>query len=475
MIRIHSGAWAVVCLLMLLGLAPRAVAQHGRPQAPDSAAPSREVAPIAATRPLAGLPSPYVYSDGRFVVLLATGPTAVAMDSVRLRNIAPECAEHSSADALPPGAESESVGLGGRFLVVVVTSAHKGERACQIQWNLSPVSIWRAAAMPATDSSASAVPVAARLHVDGSFVAPSMAYARPSYQRTQSGWHRAGNQLRYYYDMSVVRPRPDGRPREIVVQIWDRGPTPVEFDIEPAAAEGLALQYVGWTLATAPLTGVGSRLAIDPSRRVAPPLERILDGARTDMITAGIRAAAWASVPGASFAGGDVIARLVSAEALLAQADPSLAQALIASIRRGHPCLSPPPGSSARLVELVEANRDAGRCRPVSAMRAASLSVVPGLGNLAVNDRRTAVIGAGFVGLAFTRALLMNSKASKRYAEYLASRDPAAVDAMYESVRDARGQRSTAIRIGVGLWVLDALSAVRGAKERERSIADDRF
>lgn len=475
MLRIPSRAGAMACSIALLAPLRYVAAQESRPAAPDSAPPSREVAPISATRPFGGLPSPHLISDAQYVVLVATGPTALALDTMRLRDVAPECAERSSADALPPGADSESVALGGQFLVVIVTGAQKGESDCQIRWNLSPLSIWRAATMPALGSGAPAVPVAARLRVDGSSVAAAMAYSRPSYERTRTGWRRAGNQLRYYYDMSVVRPRSDGLPHEIVVQVWDRGSTPAQFDLEPAAAEGLALQYVGWKLATTPPRGAAQQLAIAPSRRVPPALERILEGSRTDLLAAGIRAAAWLSTRRESSASSDVVARLISTEALLVEGDPALAEALIASVRREHPCLVPPLGSSARLVELVDANREASRCRPVSPMRSASLSIVPGLGNLAVNDRRTAAVGAGLVAAMFAGALLLNSQANQRYAEYQSSRDPAELDVIYDSVRDLRGQRATAIKIGVGLWALDALSAVRGAMSRERRIADDRF
>jgi hypothetical protein len=465
----------MACSIALLAPLRHVAAQEGRPAAPDSAPPSREVAPTPATRPHGGLPSPHLISDARYVVLVATGLTAMALDTVRRRDIAPQCAERFSADALPPGADSESVGLGGQFLVVVVTGAHKGEIACQIQWNLSPVSIWRAATMPAQGSSAPAVPVAARLRVDGSSVPAAMALSRPSYERTESGWRRAGNQLRYYYDMSVIRPRPDGLPHEIVVQVWDRGPIPAQFDLDPAAAEALALQYVGWKLSMTLPSAAAPQLAIAPSRRVLPALELILDSSRTDLIAAGIHAAAWGSSRRERSERSDVVARLISAEALLAQGDPALAEALIASVIREHPCLVPPPGSSTRLAELVAPNRRASRCRPVSPMRAASLSLVPGLGNLAVNERRTATLGAGLVAVAFVRALLLNSEANQRYAEYQASRNPTELAVIYESVRDLRGQRASAIKIGVGLWALDALSAVRGAMARERRIADDHF
>ena len=320
---------------------------------------------------------------------MAAGPTALALDTLRARGaVEPGCPEHAFASELPAGTDSESVALGGQTLVVIVAGAHRATNSCQVEWNLSPFTIWRAAALPGAQGSIARAPLAARLLVDGAAVEPLRAYTRPAYRRLATSWEREGNQLRYYYDMSVIRPRADGRPHQIAVRIWDRAPAPVTIEVESAEAERLALEYVSARLGEARSGDSASRLVIRPLVPVPNDLQRIVDSSRTDVVAAGVRAAAWVTSGRDSTPRNRAVARLLTAEALLARREPALAQAMVVSVQREHPCLVPPAGSSSTVVELARTNRAGASCRPVSPVRAGALSIVPGLGSLVANDRR---------------------------------------------------------------------------------------
>jgi hypothetical protein len=148
---------------------------------------------------------------------------------------------------------------------------------------------------------------------------------------------------------------------------------------------------------------------------------------------------------------------------------------MVVSVQREHPCLVPPAGSSSTVIELARTSRDAAPCRPVSPLRAASLSVVPGLGSLVANDRMGAAVGAIVVGSALFAAWHYESQARRRYAEYLASRDPVEIPVLYQSVTDLRTQRGVAIDVAVGTWIIDALWAAHSAHAHNQRVADDRF
>jgi len=453
MLRLHARPRAVVCSIALL--APfRLAAQQGRPPQPDSITPPGRLGPPPSS-PAAGAPGGSgpvgPISDGQFVVLIAAGPTALALDTLRGRGaVEPGCPEHAFASELPAGTDSESVALGGQTLVVIVTGAHRATNSCQVEWNLSPFTIWRAAALPGAQGSVARTPLSARLRIDGAEVEPLRAYTRPAYRRLPSGWEREGNQLRYYYDMSVVRPRADGRRHEIAVRIWDRAPAPTTIEVDSAEAERLALEYVGARLLAEPRSG------------------------DTDVVAAGVRAA-WVTAARDSAPRNRAVARLLTAEALLARREPALAQAMVVSVQREHPCLVPPAGSSSTVVELARTNRAGASCRPVSPVRAGALSIVPGLGSFVANDRLGGAVGAIVVGSAIFAALHFESQAKSRYAEYLASRNPVEIPVLYQTVTDLRTQRGVAIDVAVVSWIIDALWAVHGANAHNARIADDRF
>ncbi len=480
MLRTHSSR-AVACLLALSALlAPvrRSAAQGARPPEPDTlltrGAPS--AAPVY-RRSLDGLGVAQPTSDGHFVVLLASGPTARSLDTLRVRRLDGldvECREAAIASDLPAEGDLEPLALGGQFLVAVVTGARTGTTTCRTGWNLSPVSVWRGAMLPAGPNTLTLAPLATRLRIDGEAASPILAYRRPTFERTDAGWRRQGTQLRYYYDMSVVAPRSDGRPHAIALEIWDRRPFPTTFEVTAAEVDRLALEFVGWKLATTP-RDAAAQLDLRPTRPVARPLATILDTARRDVVAAGLRAVAWSSSTRGTSQRSDVLSRFVAAEALLAVNEPELAHAVVASVQHEHPCLIPPGGSSPRVVTFALSNDRSTRCRPVSSSRAAALSIVPGLGNLAVNDRRTAAIAAALVVGSFLQAVRLDSRLKEAYREYQAARDPLTIESRYGAVGDLRTQRGTAIGVGVGLWALDAVSAVWGAHARNRKIADDRF
>ena len=477
MLRLQACYLRMACAITLVLPLRPTTAQEGRPPAPDTITPrGRLSSALATTRSITGLGPAGPISDGQFVVLMAGGPTALALDTVRTRGaVEGGCPEHAFAGELPAGTDSESVALGGQTLVVIVEGAHRATNSCQVEWNLSPFSIWRAAALPGAQGSIARTPLAARLLVDGAPVEPLRGYTRPAYRRLATGWEREGNQLRYYYDMSVVRPRADGRPHEMAVRVWDRAPVPVTIRLEPLEAERLALEYVSARLAEPRAGDSASRLAIRPLIPVPRELQRIVDSARTDVVAAGMRSAAWVTTGRDSTPSNHAVARLLMAEALLARREPALAQAMVASVLREHPCLVPPAGASSTVVELAQTARTGAPCRPVSPVRAGAFSVVPGLGNLVAHDRMGAAVGAIVVGSAIFAALHYESQAKSRYAEYLASRDPVEIPVLYQSVIDLRTQRGVAINVAVGTWIIDALWAVRSANVHNARIADDRF
>jgi len=265
------------------------------------------------------------------------------------------------------------------------------------------------------------------------------------------------------------------RPHEMAVRVWDREPVPVTIRLEPLEAERLALEYVSARLAEQRAGDSASRLAIRPLIPVPRELQRIVDSARTDVVAAGMRSAAWVTTGRDSTPSNHAVARLLMAEALLARREPALAQAMVASVLREHPCLVPPAGASSTVVELAQTARTGAPCRPVSPVRAGAFSVVPGLGNLVAHDRMGAAVGAIVVGSAIFAALHYESQAKSRYAEYLASRDPVEIPVLYQSVIDLRTQRGVAINVAVGTWIIDALWAVRSANVHNARIADDRF
>jgi len=476
MLRIRARTLASGSSLLLLAPLATLDAQQGRPPQPDSIAPrAAAVQPLANARSLGRAPSPYLSSDGRFVVLIAPAPTASALDTLKARSLGADCAARSAAAELPAEDVPDPVSRSGRYLVVVVSGAQKGTDECEIAWNLSPFSIWHAAWMPPADGATARKPLSARLTIDGAPVEPAFAYARPPYLRTANGWRRDGSQLRYYYDMSVLRPRSDGRAHEISLQIWDREPAPAIVDVDPVAAGMLTLQYAGWTLASSPSTEPAPRLSLSTSRPVTVDVARIADTARTDLITGGIRAAMWASSAPNASSNSITFARLVAAEALLATREQELGKAMVATIQHDRPCLVPPAGSSPTVVQLAAGARASARCAPVTPGHAALLSIVPGLGNLAVNDRATAAVGATAVVVTLASALMFDSQARSKYAEYTRSKDRLESQVIYNRASDLRGQRNVTFGIAAGFWIVDAISAAYGAHVHGERIARDAF
>ena len=108
-------------------------------------------------------------------------------------------------------------------------------------------------------------------------------------------------------------------------------------------------------------------------------------------------------------------------------------------------------------------------------MQAARLSLIPGRGNLAVNDRRRAIISRGLMLGTMARALMLDAQARQRYSEYQSARDEFEAEVTYESVRDLRRQRGLMLSVAGIVWIYDAVSAMRGAERRAQRIADDGF
>lgn len=437
--------------------------------------PGRVTGAPAYLRSFVGLPSVQVSADGGYVVLLAAGATAATLDTMRVRGMRYPCLNPAIAGDLPPGSDAESVALGGQTLVMVVLGAQKMRSDCQIEWNLQPLTIWRAASQRTAGQAPARVPLAARLRVDGVPVEPLRAYSRPAFRRTATGWERDGNQLRYYYDPSIVAPRADGQPHVLSVDVWDRDALPAKLDFEPMAAERLALETIALRLAAGADSSQKRPLGLRSSRTIGSALGRMLDSTASDETQGGIRAATWASSARDGSATSGVVARLVAAEALLGRQEPVLAQSVVAGVMREHPCLVPPAGAPSQLAELARSNRKAALCEPVAPMKALGLGIVPGMGNLAVHDRRGAVVGGGLVALAFARAFMLNQQAKQRYSEYLASTETAGARILYQSVSDLREQRTIALSLGGGVWLFDALRAAHRAAVHNQRIADDRF
>jgi hypothetical protein len=463
------------CCIALIAPFGKVVAQEARPAEPDTIrVPGRVTGAPAYLRSFIGLPSVTVSADGGYVAMLTAGPTASTLDTMRVRAMSPTCFQPATAGDLPPGSDSESVALGGQALVIVVLGAHKGSD-CQIEWNLHPLTLWRAASQPGVGEAPARVPLAARLRVDGVPAEPLRAYTRPAYRRTAAGWARDGNQLRYYYDPSIVAPRANGQPRELTVDVWDRAALPTNLEFEQTAAERLALESIAMRLAVGADSSPTRPLELRSSRTIALKLGRMLDSSANDATRAGIGAASWASSARQESEQSVVIARLVSAEALLGQRKDDLAKGVVAGVMREHPCLVPPTGSSPSLVELARSNRKAGQCEPVTTTKALTLGIVPGMGSLAVHDRRGAAIGASLVAIALGGALMLNHQANQRYAEYRTARDPEEAETIYQAARDLRSQRGVALGVAGGVWVLDALWAAHVVGVHNRKIADDRF
>ena len=319
------------------------------------------------------------------------------------------------------------------------------------------------------------VPLAARLRVDGVPTEPLRAYTRPAFRRTATGWERDGNQLLYYYDASIVAPRMDGRPHQLAVDVWDREALPTRFDFEPRGGGPARARDHRMAARSGSRQLAEESTRARSSRTIALALGRMLDSAATDATRAGIRAASWASSDHDELAASGVVARLVTAEALLWQREPALAQGVVAGVVREHPCLVPPTGSSPQLVELARSNRRAARCEPVSPLKVLTLGIVPGMGSLTVNDRRGAAVGAGLVAVALGRAFMLNQQAKQRYSEYLASTETGGARTLYQSVSELRDERTIAppLLVAYGSSKRCGLRMARSCTTRR--IADDRF
>jgi len=186
MLRLQARHRSAACAIVLVLPLRLAAAQEGRPPAPDSVAPRGRLSSAMAIPPAAtGLGPAGPISDGQFVVLMAAGPTALALDTVRTRAaVEAGCPEHALASELPAGADADSVALGGQTLAVIVVGAHRATNSCQVAWNLSPFTIWRAAALPGAQGSIARAPLAARLIVDGAAVPPLLEQAATTTART---------------------------------------------------------------------------------------------------------------------------------------------------------------------------------------------------------------------------------------------------------------------------------------------------
>ena len=437
--------------------------------------PGRVADAPAYLRSFSGLPSSAVISDRGYVVMLVGGPSASTLDTTRVRAMRYPCLKPALAGDLPPGSDAESIALGGQTLVMVVLGEQKTNLECQIEWNLQPLTIWRAASQRTAGQAPTRVPLAARLRVDGVPVEPLRAYTRPAFKQTATGWERDGNQLRYYYDQTIVAPRADGQPRVLSVDVWDREAMPAKLDFEPMAAERLALESIAWRLAVRADSSPRRPLALRSSRTIAPALAHMLDSSASDATQAAISAASWATSARDTLTTSGVVARLVVAEALIGQREPALAQSVVAGVMREHPCLVPPAGASASLSEMAQSHRDRVRCETVPPTKALALGVVPGMGSLALHDRGRAAFGAGLVVVPLLRALMLDHQAKQRYAEYLAARQPGEASSIYRGVSDLRDERTITLGVAGALWVIDAVRAAHDVAVHNRKVADDRF
>ena len=84
-------------------------------------------------------------ADGGYVLVLAGGPTASTLDTMRVRATTRGCFAPAAAGDFPPGTDSQSVALGGQTLVMVVLGVQKETNSSLIVWNFQTLTVWRAA------------------------------------------------------------------------------------------------------------------------------------------------------------------------------------------------------------------------------------------------------------------------------------------------------------------------------------------
>lgn len=471
--------FAVATASLSLMLSERSSAQSTSAASPDTVLPptAGSIAPDY-LRAVAALPSPEFESNGQYLVQLVAAPSAARLDTLRsLPANLQECAATPASQTLPRGQDSESIALDGTsYFVVIVVAAKPPRSACATAWSLSDVAIWRGMSLADPSRPAAAEARAAELEVDGRPVSPAFAVRRPAFELADGVWKQAGTQLRYYYDMSLLEPR-NGPSHRLVMRVWGREGPPAVIDVQSAASRRLSFEYIAWMLARAPRAGVAPALSLRPAQLISPPVRRLVDSAKVDLIAAGTHAASWTSSQTGreSLRDDHAISSIIVAEALLANGEQAIAAAVVADVRRSHPCLVPPIGSSESLIRIAREPVITPRCVPLDVAKVRRARLVPGRLNMMAGRRGAGLAAAGAVGTALVVAVVFDHRARGKMKDARASDNSLQYSFLRSRAAFDRETSKIAAAVGAGVWIYDAVTAGRAAYRHDRDVAADRL
>jgi hypothetical protein len=430
------------------------------PAAPDTAAIPGARAPYQAL--LDWAPPPVLRSEPSYRVLLATGPTAIGLDSLEVRDtLMRSCPDVSRPAELPASYSSEPVSVDGSYLVVIALTQSSARGRCEVMWNSGRLATWRSLSLGGADTFGAPVPHAIRLLVSGREVTPVRAVARPAFELRGGAWQRVASQLRYYYDMSVLAPSSREPRRAMTVQVFDSRGSASSFEIDAVDLAKMQFGYAAWRLATS--TAREHPTTLTPDRPVSAPVRAALDVAADGATTSGgLRAAELLTftAPLDSNAYQRDVATMLLAEALLQHGDSAGARGFIRGVMTHRRCLTAPEGASSMLTAAVGTLRPRS-CATVAPFKALAAGLVlPGGGHLVHHRPAYAAVAAGALVGVFGSALALDASAKSTYENYTHSINEKETVELYRRATARRASARARAGQGLMLWGVDAVAAM---------------
>lgn len=414
--------------------------------------------------------------DSRHQILLAAAPTATQLDADLDRGaLIDACPSGPSPGAGPARADRLVARNAADLLVIVATGTPEGNTLCEWRWNSTQAAVWRSLFYADSIRQRSS-PIALQLEVDGRPVAPVSYVSRPAYEWNNGAWVRAGSQLRYYYDMQLLRRRPDGGVPKLRVLVWGNGiVSPSSFALLETRLDHLGDEYLAWRFATLD-ERTGLRSQLQPRRAVGSELSAALKEAHDNRIVSGaLDASMHLALSSAGSPYERMVARAIVSDAAYQLGDSLQARALVARIHQEAPCLQLPSGAVRALQTFAESLPHRGcEIRPLGRIALAGL-IVPGGSHYATGSRLYGSIVTGIVGSLAAGALVRERTARDHYARYESATTIQSAYQWYTSAVELRQHaRSAAVSAGVA-WVADAVLTTALAQYHNMKVARDRL